>query len=120
MARLVGVTVEGSATAALDLVCFSTVESLDAAGSPRAVEDFAIDNDNPLTRDLPLAGDVSYYLQQPPPPTVVGQEVQRLAFSSEQRGELQAWLERTGPVLAWVQVRGGVVAEVYAPPLTTA
>lgn len=120
MARLVSITVEGPAAAALDLVCFSTVRSLAAAGSTRAVEDFAVDNDNPLARDVPVAVDVSYYLQQPPPPTVAGREAQRVAFSSEQRGELQAWLARNGAVLAWVQVRGGVVTEVYAPPLTTA
>jgi hypothetical protein len=117
MVRLVRVGGDGAGVAGLDLVCFSTGESLAAAGAAPSGAGDAVANDNPRLREVPLAGDVSYYLQSPGPPTPAGQATRRVAFSAEQRGELGVWLARNGPVLAWALVRGGTVAEVYAPPL---
>ncbi|MGF1661267.1 MAG: hypothetical protein ACFCVG_02140 [Kineosporiaceae bacterium] len=115
MVRMVRVGGDGAGVAGLDLVCFSTAESLAAAGVDGAADSVA--NDSPRLRDVPFAGDASHYLQLPGPPTTAGETSRRVAFSAEQRGELRLWLERNGPVLVWALVRDGAVAETYAPPL---
>lgn len=104
----------------VDLVCYSTVESLQEAGRDAAIEDFEIRNDDARIRTLDLAADARFVLQTVPPVMVVGAEPSPRTFDDPREAGRFATTSGDDAVLGWLLVEDGVVAEFYSPPLVSA